>query len=159
MVMLQKLLSFAYPFPVQRHRPPSAQINGLAVFIRFLHHKIGQKDPSSLHLLLFFHPVSPFFKKRTGGYGSMGGEYLALVRLLQTVTERACHPCSLIIFMDIEPIQISVFIHIRKSDDMAVLLGDSGIMFPKRRFPRLSDRKSTRLNSSHEFVSRMPSSA
>ena len=36
---------------------------------------------------------------------------------------------------------------------------ESDLMDAARRFIRSEDRKSTRLNSSHEFVSRMPSSA
>ena len=50
---------------------------------------------------------------------------------------------------------IDYFDH-RVGDGSLVALGATAIA---RKLPRAIDRKSTRLNSSHEFVSRMPSSA
>ena len=43
--------------------------------------------------------------------------------------------------------------------DLAVEVGNAAVPALQKRMIRLADRKSTRLNSSHEWISRMPSSA
>jgi hypothetical protein len=51
-----------------------------------------------------------------------------------------------------------------RADDVKALLGAAGLSSPVdtvylRAFKEEKDRKSTRLNSSHRYISRMPSSA
>ena len=86
----------------------------------------------AFHLLFFYDMVSPVFKKGLCRDRGVNG-YIALrCNPFQTVAYRRCNSLTLMVFMNIEPVQIPGFRYIAKSDDRFAVHGHEAVMRQQR---------------------------
>ena len=104
----------------------------------FSHDKVRQRLPFPHHALLPERFISVFFKKRLGGDRSMcfnkrNRSFSGFS--FQTGQQRKSHPLTLMVCMDIQPVQITVLCQICKTNDFFRLYSYNCKMAEKRVIP------------------------
>ena len=89
------------------------------------------------HFLFAHDMVSAMLEKQLCRDGSVCRECLSSREALQFVADRRCNALPLIIFVDIQPVQITSLIHVPKANNFAIHHGDNRPGRPKRLVPRL----------------------
>lgn len=101
------------------------------------HDIICNGNSASEHRLLFDYPVSTTKEKRFFRNGRVRCNPPSADGTLQRIANQRSNALSLIVLMDIKPVQITRSVHVSETDDHTVHSGNNGSVFPERTVPCL----------------------
>ena len=96
------------------------------------------------HFLLAHDAVSAMLEKRLCRNGGVRCDRLSGCKALQFVADRRCNALPLIIFVDIQPVQITSLIHVPKTNNFAIFYCNDCFVRTERRIPRFQIHFATR---------------